>query len=134
MSEPCLRALVFSGDERIREAFESVGPLVAAGESVLAHLEAGEQDLVVLDAFSDPDAIGYLRGMTGEARRALTVVLVSESVCTGDPMQAWRESVDLVVHTEDLDSRLPALIEGVRAERVRFLEPLRGAIASTGGA
>lgn len=121
--------LVCSQDERIH----AVLPGAEIVDRAVAVLERDDHDVVVLDAHSDPDAVGYLRGLTGARRRDLFVALVLEhdGLPTGDRDFAWRESVDLVVHVSDL-GRLDALLRDGARDKSRFYERFR-AIARAQG-
>lgn len=114
------RRLLCTDDERITAA-------VPDGEVVLRAAETLERDaheVVVLDRHSDPETVAYLRGLTGARRRDLIVVLVADDVRTRDREQAWRQSVDLVVHVDDL-VRFDALVRDVVDEKERFYARFR---------
>ena len=119
--------LLCTEDERIRAAFHDAD---VAPQGVDA-LERDEYHVVVLDAHSEPETVAYLAGLSGARRRDITVVLVCEDVTTGDRDRAWRESVDLVVATDDLENIESTLQEGV-SDKGRFYERFRN-IANTQG-
>lgn len=59
--------------------------------------------------------------MTGEQRRRLVVVWVSEDVCSGDARAAFCKSADLAIHPKDL-SKLPQLLKRTLRENLVLYE------------
>ncbi|MHC4952561.1 MAG: hypothetical protein ACYTGZ_01625 [Planctomycetota bacterium] len=113
MSTNGTRTLLCSEDTRLR----SVLPDAEVAREAIELIERGSHEVVVLDASTDRQTTEALRSTMGARRRDLFVVLVSDHVTTGDGEQAWRESVDMVVHADDV-SRLPDLLrEGREAKR-----------------
>jgi len=82
-------------------------------------LERGEHDFVILDASTEHATREHVRSICGARRREMYVLLVSDHVTTGDGEQAWRESVDAVVHTDDA-ARLGELMDEGRAAKQRL--------------
>lgn len=123
------RILLCSQDERIRAAL----PEAQVVDRAIAALERDAHPVVVLDGHSDPEAVRYLRELTGARRRDLFVALVleHEGLPTGDRDFAWRESVDLVVHMSDV-GRLDALLAEGAAHKTRFYERFRAIAAAQG--
>ncbi|MEM8885362.1 MAG: hypothetical protein AAGD14_14935 [Planctomycetota bacterium] len=107
--------LLCSQDSRLRGALPEA-EITREGVEIL---ERGAHDVVVIDSASDVPTVETLRSTVGARRREIFVVFVSDHVTTGDGEQAWRESVDLVVHSDDL-ARLKALIETGRVEKQRL--------------
>ena len=112
--------LLITEDERIVAAAGEAEVVVQA----IDVLERDEHDVVILDHHSDPDSVAYLRSLSGARRRDLTVVLVSEETATGDRDLAWRESVDVVINSADLD-RFDALLQEAVWDKGRFYERFR---------
>ena len=113
--------LVCSQDERIHAAITEP-EIVEGGAEVL---ERDEHDVVILDVHCDFDTLAYIKGLKGGRRRDLTVVLVVEDAETGDRERAWRESVDLVMNTRDLD-RFDSLLQEFVWDKGRFYERFCG--------
>jgi hypothetical protein len=114
------RNLLCTDDERLAAAIPDGEVVLQAAET----LEHDAHEIVFLDRHSDPETVDYLRSLTGARRRDLTIVLVAGDVCTQDREQAWRESVDLVVHVDDL-TRIDALVRDYVDEKERFYERFR---------
>ena len=104
--------LLCSQDKRLRSAV----PRAHVVREAVEIIERGVHDVVIIDSASDVPTVEALRSTVGSRRRELFVVFVSDHVNTGDGEQAWRESVDLVVHFLDAD-RLGELIQTGRAEK-----------------
>ena len=104
--------LLCSQDQRLRAAL----PIAHVVREAVEIIERGVHDVVIIDSASDVPTVEALRSTVGSRRRELFVVFVSDHVNTGDGEQAWRESVDLVVHFLDAD-RLGELIQTGRAEK-----------------
>ena len=111
------RTLLCTEDPRLRALLPDADVAREASEM----LERGEHDIVILDASTDHATRDVLRSSCGARRRETYVVLLSDHVTTGDGEQAWRESVDAVVHSDDAE-RLPELLRDGREEKRRLCE------------
>ncbi|MFQ5845568.1 MAG: hypothetical protein ACE5JG_11340 [Planctomycetota bacterium] len=124
-------ALLCSEDERVRQALAGAGfrilPAMTAGKA-LTLLEKEAVDLVVADVGTDPRTIDLLNVLPGHRRRKLFAVLLGAGYKTGDRMQAWRESVNLVVNPEDLGD-FEVRVRERMAEEEEFYRPLQQAVA-----
>ncbi|MFB3067015.1 MAG: hypothetical protein ACE10D_10935 [Planctomycetota bacterium] len=124
-----LSALLCCEDERVQQALERAGmrtlPGLTAGEA-LRTLEKEPLDVVISDVGTDPRTLELINALPGHHRRRLFVLLLGSGYRTGDRMQAWRESVNLIMNPDDLDDLQDWLRERMDEETV-FYAPLRNA-------
>jgi len=107
--------LLCSQDPRLRDAL----PAAEVAREAVEIIERGLHDVVVIDSASDVATVEALRRTVGARRREAFIVFVSDHVTTGDGEQAWRESADLVVHSDDA-ARLAELLAQGRVEKERL--------------
>ncbi|AQV02215.1 transcriptional regulator [Desulfococcus multivorans] len=85
----------------------------------LRQMRSHDFDLVIIDELfgtRDPEmnnVLKYVSQLTMDSRRGMFVVLVSSRFSTGDPMQAFHKSVNLIVNTADVDRMAPLLKRGL---------------------
>ena len=124
-----LSTLLCCEDERVQQALERAGmcslPGLTAGEA-LRTLEKEPLDVVIADVGTDPRTLELINALPGHQRRRLFVLLLGAGYKTGDRMQAWRESVNLVMNPDDLEDLQDWLRERMDEETV-FYAPLRNA-------
>ena len=126
------RALVCTPDTRIRDAVSAAGyEVVDAGVDPVEHLRHEKFDLVALDGLPARDTASFLDGLVGGRRRELFVLKVDERFTTGDRLQNWSESADLVAHPDDL-GRLAELVAAARREKEEFYRVFRAVQEESG--
>jgi hypothetical protein len=106
-----------------------------APDHVLQRLRFNQYHLVILDdefGRQQPDTIGaYLVKLNMNTRRDMFVVLLGERFKTGDPWQAFVESVNLVCHPNDLLS-LRVILPRALKEHERFYRVFNEALIAAG--
>ena len=115
------KVLLCTEDPRLRASLPEAD---VAREAVEA-LESAQHDVVVLDASTEYPVRESLRSIHGARRREMFIVLVSDRVTTGDGEQAWRESVDAVVQTDDTE-QLAELLRDGRDAKHRLYQRFHG--------
>jgi CheY-like chemotaxis protein len=107
--------------EALKAALESLGYVVdipTTTDYVLQRLRFNQYHLIFLDDHFDersPNAIvSYLAGLNMNVRRETFVVLIGHRFKTGDHFQAFVESVDLLLHPDDLPQLAAFLTRGLR--------------------
>lgn len=95
----------------IRAALETAGYHILETDNArdtLRQMRFHEFDLVVLDELfgtRDPEmnhVLKYVSQLTMDSRRGMFVILVSDRFMTGDNMQAFHQSVNLIVNVQDI--------------------------------
>jgi hypothetical protein len=112
--------------EMLKSTLQDIGYVVdmpASVDQALHRLRFNQYQVIGLTehfagGFPNPVA-GYLAGLNMNVRRDMFVVLVGERFRTADHLQAFIESVDLVVHPVELFYIKTLLIKGLR-EKERF--------------
>ncbi|MBI3328817.1 MAG: zinc-ribbon domain-containing protein [Nitrospinae bacterium] len=123
---------------RIKSALEGMGYAVSTAmtpQHALQRLRFGHYHVIVLDdAFggtsSNPVA-RYLAPLTMSVRREMFVILVGEQFKTSDHLQAFVNSVDLVLHPSDL-AQLATILEGALADHERFYKVFNECLVAAG--
>jgi hypothetical protein len=112
--------------EMLKSALRDLGYVVdlpASVDHALHRLRFNQYRIIGLTehfAGSVPNPVaGYLAGLNMNARRDVFVVLVGERFRTADHLQAFIESVDLVVHPDELSHIETLIMKGLR-EKERF--------------
>ena len=127
-------ALVCSSDPalegHIRQAGFRTTRASSCGEALPRVLHE-RWDVVVTDATTGRDTMLYLTRLGGMRRREMFLVKVGKPFATGDRLQAWSESADLVVHEEDA-AQLGALVEEWMRDRNEFTRRFRELQAESG--
>jgi CheY-like chemotaxis protein len=105
----------------VKAMLEGLGYVVdlpAATEHALQRLRFNQYHVILLDDDFDgksPNPIAiYLAGLTMNIRRDMFVVLIGQRFKTADRLQAFIESVNLIVHPEDLPQLVTFLTRGLR--------------------
>jgi CheY-like chemotaxis protein len=78
-----------------------------------------------------PSVLDYLRRLSSGERRKFFVVLLSETLGSMDPMDALRQSVNLVVNYGHLD-QLPGILRRARVEHDEYYAVLRESLRRAG--
>jgi hypothetical protein len=112
--------------EGLKSVLQGMGYVIDAPASVdqtVHRLRFNQYQIIGLTehfAGSFPNPVeGYLAGLNMNVRRDMFVVLVGERFRTADHLQAFIESVNLVIHPDDLSQIETLLIRGLR-EKERF--------------
>jgi len=98
---------------------------IGTSRDALRQMRFHDFDMVIIDELfgtRDPEmnhVLKYVAQLTMDSRRGMFVVLVSSRFPTGDPMQAFHKSVNLIVNPEDID-RLEALLKRSLSEHEAF--------------
>jgi predicted Zn finger-like uncharacterized protein len=105
------------------EALGYVVDIPTTADQAIQRLRFNQYHIVLLDDHfegASPNPItGYLAGLNMNVRREMFVVLVGERFKTADHLQAFMESVDLILHSDDLPNLATFLTRGL-SERERF--------------
>jgi phage FluMu protein Com len=104
-------------------------------DQALQYLRFNQYSLILLEdifgeKFSNPVA-SYLAGLNMNIRRDMLVVLVGERVKTGDSLEAFLESVDLVLHPADI-GQLAALLSRASSDHQRFYKVFNECLIDAG--
>jgi len=117
---------------------ESLGFLTDAAitpDQALRHLRFNQYTLILLeDMFGEelPNPVaGYLAGLNMNTRRDILVILVGERLTTGDALEAFLESVDLVFHPADV-GQLAALLTRASSDHQRFYKVFNECLIEAG--
>jgi hypothetical protein len=112
--------------EVLKSALRGMGYVVdlpASVDHALHRLRFNQYRIIGLTehfAGSVPNPVaGYLAGLNMNARRDVFVALIGERFRTADHLQAFIESVDLVVHPDELSHIETLIMKGLR-EKERF--------------
>jgi hypothetical protein len=105
----------------LKTILEGLGYFVdipAAADQVLQRLRFNQYHVILVDddfesKFPNPVA-EYLAGLNMNIRRDMFVVLVGQRFKTADHLQAFMESVNLVLHSDDLPQLATLLTRGIR--------------------
>jgi hypothetical protein len=107
--------------EALKSTLESLGYVVdipAAVDHALQRLRFNQYHVIFLDddleGQSPNPIVGYLAGLNMNVRRETFVVLIGQGFKTGDYFQAFVESVDLILHPDDLPQLATFLTRGMR--------------------
>ncbi len=110
----------------VKLMLEGLGYLVdmpAATAQALKRLRFNQYHLILLDddfEGKSPNPIaGYLAGLNMNIRREMFVVLIGQRFKSADHLQAFMESVNLLLHPDDLPQLVTFLSRGLR-EHERF--------------
>jgi hypothetical protein len=124
--------------EMLKSALRDLGYVVdlpASVDHALHRLRFNQYRIIGLTehfAGSVPNPVaGYLAGLNMNARRDVFVVLVGERFRTADHLQAFIESVDLVVHPDEL-SHIETLIRKGLREKERFYKVFLDCLTEAG--
>jgi DNA-binding response OmpR family regulator len=105
------------------EALGYVVDVPTAADQAIQRLRFNQYHIVLLDDHFDgksPNPLaGYLEGLNMNVRRDMFVVLIGERFKTADHLQAFMESVDLILHSDDLPHVATFLTRGL-SEHERF--------------
>jgi hypothetical protein len=110
----------------VRSILKSLGYVVdmpATTDHALQQLRFNQYQVILLDDDfggkpSNPIA-GYLAGLNMNIRREMFVVLIGQRFKTADHLQAFMESVNLILHPDDLPQLVMLLTRGLR-DQERF--------------
>lgn len=137
---PSALVCVAESDRRARYQVisESLGFLTDAPISptqALERLRYNQYGLVILDdtfgeTFPNPVA-AYLAGLNMNIRRDMVIVLSGERWKTGDSLEAFFESVDLVFHPADV-SQLATLLTRAASDHQRFYKVFNECLIEAG--
>jgi DNA-binding response OmpR family regulator len=115
----CLRRQEARGE--VKTLLEALGYAVeipAAAEHALRRLRFNQYQVILLDDDFDgtsPNPVAtHLAGLNMNTRREMFVVLIGQRFKTADHLQAFMESVDLVLHADDLTQLVSLLARGLR--------------------
>jgi hypothetical protein len=110
----------------LRAILEGMGYIVdipEAADHALQRLRFNQYHVILLDddvAGKPPNpVVGYLAGLNMNTRREMFVVLIGQRFRTADHLQAFMESVNLLLHPNDLPQLVTFLSRGLR-EHERF--------------
>jgi CheY-like chemotaxis protein len=110
----------------LRAMLEGMGYVVdipMAADHALQRLRFNQYHVILLDddvAGKPPNpVVGYLAGLNMNTRREMFVVLIGQRFKTADHLQAFIESVNLILHPDDLPQLVTFLSRGLR-EHERF--------------
>jgi hypothetical protein len=124
--------------EMLKSALRDLGYVVdlpASVDHALHRLRFNQYRIIGLTehfAGSVPNPVaGYLAGLNMNARRDVFVVLVGERFRTADHLQAFIESVDLVVHPDELSHIETLIMKGLR-EKERFYKVFLDCLTEAG--
>jgi CheY-like chemotaxis protein len=105
----------------LRAMLEGMGYVVdipAAADHALQRLRFNQYHVILLDddvVGKPPNpVVGYLAGLNMTTRREMFVVLIGQRFKTGDHLQAFIESVNLILHPDDLPQLVTSLSRGLR--------------------
>jgi hypothetical protein len=124
--------------EVLKSALQDMGYVVdmpASADQALHRLRFNQYQIIGLTEhfagnFPNPVA-GHLAGLNMSVRRDMFVVLVGERFRSADHLQAFIESVDLVVHPDDVTRIETLLIKGLR-EKERFYKVFADCLTEAG--
>jgi hypothetical protein len=110
----------------VKAILEGLGYVVdspAAADQALQRLRFNQYRIILLDDDSErksPNPVAeYLVGLNMNIRRDMFVVLIGQRFKTADHIQAFIESVNLILHPDDLPQLATFLVRGVR-DQERF--------------
>jgi len=122
----------------LKSALEGMGYAISMSttpQHALHRLRFGHYHVIVLDETfggTSPNPVArYLATLTMTLRREMFVVLVGEQFKTGHHMQAFVNSVNLVLHPADL-GQLATLVDGAVAEHERFYRVFNECLVAAG--
>lgn len=107
---------------RVRTALETSGYHIletATARDTLRQMRFHEFDLVVVDELfgtRDPEmnhVLKYIGQLTMDTRRKMFVILVSDRFTTGDNMQAFYSSVNLIINPQEIHQFGPIMKRGL---------------------
>jgi len=136
MSDFVGSALVCTADERVSAAVARAGYKATPAPTCAEALPCVRHDhwsVIALDASTGRETLAYLHSLPGARRRDLFVVLFGDRFETGNRLQAWSRSVDLVVHPDDGEHLRRQIADGLREKdefyrRFRTLQRDAGAL------
>ena len=122
----------------LKAMLESMGYVVDVPptiERALQHLRFNQYSIILLDddlVGSAPNTVvGYLASLYMNTRREIFVVLIGERFKTADHLQAFVESVNLVLHPDDLAQFVAYLTRGLR-DHERFYKVFNECLVEAG--
>jgi predicted Zn finger-like uncharacterized protein len=120
----CMNRQESRGDVKtMLEGLSYVVDTPAATDHALQRLRFNQYHLIVLDDDFDgksPNPLaGYLAALNMSTRREIFVILIGQRFKTADHLQAFMESVNLILHPDDLPQLVTFLGRGLR-EHERF--------------
>jgi CheY-like chemotaxis protein len=137
-------ALICASDpnvrERISEALKSLTYMTteaASARDALKKMRFHTYDVVVLDERFDTDnpdqnhVLQYLEGLPMGTRRNMFVALVTERFRSMDNMAAFNKSVNLMIHTKNIDDVATILKRGV-SENAAFYRVFKETLVKMG--
>ena len=110
-------ALVCTENEALQAAVKEAGFVVTAAptcEQALPHVRHDQWTLIALDQTTGRETLTHLHSLPGVRRRELYVILLDDRFETGDRFQAWSESVELVLHSDDLPNLRRLVGDGMK--------------------
>jgi len=121
-----------------QSSIESLGFVTDAPttpDQALQHIRFNQYALIVVeDMFGErsPNPVSsYLAELNMNIRRDILVILIGERLKTGDPLEAFLESVDLVVHPADI-GQFTALLNRVANDHQRFYKVFNECLVEAG--
>jgi CheY-like chemotaxis protein len=124
--------------ETLKVTLESLGYVVdipAAVDHALQRLRFNQYHVIFLDddleGRSPNPIVGYLAGLNMNIRRETFVALVGQGFKTGDHFQAFVESVDLILHPDDLPQLATFLTRAMR-DHERFYKVFTECLIAAG--
>jgi CheY-like chemotaxis protein len=122
----------------VKAMLEGLGYVVdmpKAIEHALQRLRFNQYHVILLDDDFDgksPSPIaGYLRGLNMNIRREMFVIFIGQHFKTADYLQAFIESVNLILHPDDLSQLVTLLIRRLK-DQERFYKVLTDCLIETG--
>jgi predicted Zn finger-like uncharacterized protein len=115
----CINRIESRGD--VKAMLEGLGYVVDIPEATdyaLQRLRFNQYHIILLDDDFDgksPNPLaGYLASLNMNLRREMFVILIGQRFKTADRLQAFIESVNLIVHSDDLPQLVTFLTRGLR--------------------
>jgi CheY-like chemotaxis protein len=117
------------------EGMDYAVDMPAAADQALQRLRFNQYSVILLDdefeGRSPKPLMAYLASLNMSHRREMFVVLVGERFKTADHLQAFVDSVDLVLHPHDI-SQLPTLLSKGLRDHERFYKVFNGCLIEAG--
>jgi CheY-like chemotaxis protein len=122
----------------VKSILEGMGYVVdvpAASAHALQRLRFNQYHLIVLEDDFDGKALnpiaGYLAALNMNTRREMFVVLIGQRLKTADHLQAFMESVNLLIHPDDLPQLMTFLSRGLK-DHERFYKVFTECLTEAG--
>jgi hypothetical protein len=107
----------------------------AAADHALQRLRFNQYHVILLDDDFEgrsPNPVAeYLAGLNMNIRREMFVVLIGQRFKTADHLQAFKESVNLILHPDDLP-QLPTFLARAMTDHQRFYKVFTECLVEAG--